>query len=305
MRPWIGVLLAGLLGTGCATQDIPQAHRGRVFGRTGFWALYQGEVGFNGPVLDPGTRFVGAYDEMRAVDCSMRTITENFDTMTKDGVHFSFTMSVRFNADCSDESVTLMLNRLAPDQGDIISGTQIYRTFISPAIKEAAREFVSPYRANELNEKQAEVVIGVRRRFLEIMETRENHIVLVHEVNVGELKFPPEMDSANLERAVQSVMRDKAIAERERISAETESMTARRKLAEQEAEVAIARIERIGAAVRRFPEYLQFLMASQMGEMKGTVVMAPPGFVNLNQPPPAAPAPRTTPPAAPAPAPKR
>jgi hypothetical protein len=281
MKRWIGVLLAGSM-MGCATQDIPQAHRGRIFGRTGLWALYQGEVGFNGPVLDPGTRFLGAYDEMRMVDCSMRAVTEGFDTMTKDGVHFSFTMTVRFNTDCSDDSVALMLNKLAPDKGDTITGQQIYKTFIAPAIKEAAREFVSPYRANELNDKQAEVVIGIRRRFLEIMETRENHIVLVHEVNMGELKFPPEMDAANLDRAVQSVMRDKAIAERERIAAETESMTARRQLAEQEAEVAIARIERVGAAVRRFPEYLQFLMASQFGEMKGTLVMTPPGFFNLN-----------------------
>ena len=218
---WIGVLAAGLSMVGCATQDIPQAHRGRIYGRTGFWALYQGEVGFNGPVLDPGTRFLGAYDEMRMLDCSMRTVTETFDTMTRDGVHFGFTLSVRFNADCSDESVVLMLGKLTPDKDDTISGKQIYGTFILPAIKEAAREFVSPYRANELNDKQAEVVTGVRRRFLEIMETRENHIVLIHEVNVGEMKFPPEMDNANLERAVQSVLKDKAIAE---LTAKTNSL---------------------------------------------------------------------------------
>ncbi|MCS6898997.1 MAG: SPFH domain-containing protein [Myxococcales bacterium] len=297
---WISVLAVGVLAIGCATQDIPQAHRGRIFGRTGFWALYQGNVGFNGPVLDPGTRFLGVYDEVRMLDCSMRTITESFDTMTKDGVHFAFTLSIRFSADCSDDSVVLLLNKLSPDQENIVTSQQIYRVFILPAIKEAAREYVSPYRANELNEKQAEVVTGVRRRFLEIMETRENHIVQIHEVNVGELKFPPEMDNANLERAVQSVMRDKAIAERERIAAEVEAMAARRRLAEEEAEVAIARIERIGAAIRRFPEYLQFLFANQVGEMKGTLVMAPPGFFNLNGISSTAPAPTAPPRTAPA-----
>lgn len=297
----IGMLAACLL-MGCATQDIPQAHRGRIFGRTGFWALYQGDVGLNGPVLDPGTRFLGAYDEVRMVDCSMRTITESFDTMTKDGVHFALSMSVRFSADCHDDSVVLLLSKLSPDKGEVVSTAQLYSTFIAPAIKEAAREFLSPYRANELNDKQGEVVTGVRRRFLEIMETRENHIVMVHEVNVGELKFPPEMDSANLDRAVQSVLRDKAVAERERIAAETESMGVRRKLAEQEAEVVTARIERIGAAVRRFPEYLQFLMASQIGDMKGTVVMSPPGFFTLPPAPPAAAAKPSPPPAPRAPA---
>jgi hypothetical protein len=279
---WIGVLAASLSVVGCATQDIPQAHRGRIYGRTGLWALYQGDVGFNGPVLDPGTRFLGAYDELRMLDCSMRTVTETFDTMTRDGVHFGFTLSVRFNADCSDESVVLMLGKLTPDKGDTISGKQIYGTFILPAIKEAAREFISPYRANELNDKQAEVVTGVRRRFLEIMETRENHIVAIHEVNVGELKFPPEMDNANLERAVQSVLKDKAIAERERIGAEVDTMASRRRLAEEEAEVVVARIERIGSAVRRFPEFLQYMMANQFGDMRGTLVMTPPGFFNLN-----------------------
>lgn len=302
MARWLCVGLAGLL-MGCATLEIPQAHRGRVFGRTGIWALYQGEVGFNGPVLDPGTRFVGAYDEIRMVDCSMRTVTQSFDTMTRDGVHFGFTMSVRYSADCSDESVVLMLGKLTPDKEQTISSAQLYGIFVAPAIKEAARETISPYRANELNDKQSDVVIEVRKRFLDIMETREQKIILIHEVNVGELKFPPEMDSANLERAVQLILRDKAVAERERINAEAETMNNRRKLAEQEAEVLVARIERVGASIRRFPEYLQFLMASQFGDMKGTVVMSPPGFFSFTPPPvaPSAAPPRKE---APRPAPK-
>lgn len=267
------VALMSALSVGCATQDIPQAHRGRVFGRTGLWAGYKGPVGFHGSVLDPGTHFLGLYDELRMIDCSMHTMTESLDTMTHDGVHFGFTISVRFNVDCSDASVPVLMTKLAPDREHTISAQQVYATFVNPAIKEAAREFISPYRANELNDKQAEVVSGVRKRFLEIMETRERAVVQVHEVNVGELKFPEQMDHANLERAVQSVLRDKAVAERERIGAEVEAMEARKKLVEKEADLVAERIERIGAALRKFPEYLQFHFVDRLREFQGNLVL--------------------------------
>ena len=39
----------------CASQDIPQAYRGRMFHRTGAFAFYSGGNGFDGPVLNPGT----------------------------------------------------------------------------------------------------------------------------------------------------------------------------------------------------------------------------------------------------------
>ena len=39
---------------GCASEDILQAQRGRMFGRTGAFAFYSGKTGFFGPVLGPG-----------------------------------------------------------------------------------------------------------------------------------------------------------------------------------------------------------------------------------------------------------
>jgi hypothetical protein len=268
--------------SGCATQDIPGAHKGRTFSRSGLFTLYRGGGGLDGPVLKPGTHFLGLYDELRVVDCSMTPVSEKLDTLTKDGVHFSFEMSIRFSADCSDEAVVHILNTVTTDKGDTISPGQMYATFIRPAIGEASRELVSPYRANEMNEKQAEVLAGIKKRFTEIMSTRERKVIVLHEINLKNLKFPDEMDAANLERAVQAVMRDKAIAERERVTAEIETMRMRKELAERESDVAAVRVERIGEALKKYPEYLQYDLQLKLPEIyreagsRGNLILAAP-----------------------------
>lgn len=42
------------LSLGCNSQDVPQAHKGRMFDKTGAMALWSGGKGFEGP--DPWTR---------------------------------------------------------------------------------------------------------------------------------------------------------------------------------------------------------------------------------------------------------
>jgi hypothetical protein len=191
-------------------------------------------------------------------------------------------MSIRVSADCSDEAVVHILNTVTTDKGDTISPGQMYATFIRPAIGEASRELVSPYRANEMNEKQAEVLAGIKKRFTEIMSTRERKVIVLHEINLKNLKFPDEMDAANLERAVQAVMRDKAIAERERVTAEIETMRMRKELAERESDVAAVRVERIGEALKKYPEYLQYDLQLKLPEIyreagsRGNLILAAP-----------------------------
>ncbi|MBX3229171.1 MAG: hypothetical protein KIT84_18885 [Labilithrix sp.] len=289
IRSLISLLLLCVAASGCATMDIPQAHRGRKFSRTGLFALYTGGDGISGPVLDPGTHFLGLYNELRIVDCSTTTVRESLDTLTHDGVHFGFDIVVRFSADCSDEGVQQLITNLRPDQEDTVSARRVYDTYVQPAIGEAAREFVSPLRANELNEKQAAVADGVKRRFNEIMATREKKLVKVYEVNISHLQFPQALDTANLERAAQAVMRDKSIAERERVTAEVETMTIRRKLAEQEAEVAVVKIEKVGAALAKNPAYVQYELVLRLPEIyreagaRGNMILAAPNPFNLPQ----------------------
>jgi len=233
-------------------------------------------------------------------------VRESLDALTRDGVHFGFDLIVRFSADCSNEGVTQLIGNLRPDQEDTISAKRIYDTYIQPAIGEAARESVSPLRANELNEKQAEVAAGVKKRFGDIMATREKQLVKIYELNISHLQFPASLDTANLERAAQSLLRDKAIAERERVTAEIETTTMKRKLSEQEAEVAVVKIEKVGAALAKNPAYAQYEFLQRLPEIyreagaRGNLVLAAPNPMSLPQ----FTTPQTAPPPAPAPSPR-
>jgi hypothetical protein len=292
-------LVTALAASACASQDIPQAYRGRMFDRTGLLALYAGGHGFEGPVLGPGTYFTGIYDEIRMVDCSMVTMREPLAALTKDGVQFGLDIYVRFSADCSDSSVDALLHTLTPDHYDTITSKKIYETYVRPAVGEAVREVVSPIRANDLNDRREELLSNIRKRFMEIMETREKKTVVVHEVNLSNLDFPDAMDAANVERAVQAILKDKAIAERERVTEEIETMSMRRKLAVAEGDMAAAKIDRIGAALRRYNEYLQWDLQNKMPEIyrtagaAGNLVIAAPNVVATPRPNGALPPPAT------------
>jgi regulator of protease activity HflC (stomatin/prohibitin superfamily) len=247
--------------------DIPQAHKGRLFDRTGPAALWIGGTGFKGPVLGPGTYFTGTYNEIYMVDCSILTMREPLTALTKDGVQFGLDIYVRFSADCDDKTVEQLLATGIPDKEHTISAERLYAGLVRPAVGEAVRQVVSPYRANDLNEKREEVLNGIRKQFTEIMHSRENHVIRVYEVNLSNLDFPDAMDAANVERAVQAVLKDKAIAERERVQAEIQTTVMKRDLSEKEGEVQAARIDKIGAALKRNPEYLQYDMQTRMPEI--------------------------------------
>jgi len=305
MRTPLITAAVAALALGCASQDIPQAYKGRMFDRTGPLAFFAGGKGFTGPVLGPGSYFTGTYDEIRTVDCSMVTRREELSALTKDGVQFGLNIYVRFAADCSDRSITILLSTLTPDSGDAISSGKVYETFVRPAVGEAVREVVSPFRANEINDKREEILALIRKRFVEIMTAREKQIVVVYEVNLSNLDFPDAMDAANTDRAVQSILRDKDIAERERVQAESDTMAMRRQLAEREGEMEAAKIDKIGEALRRSPEYLQFDLQQKMPEIYklagvyGNLVLAAPAPSIVVTPRP--PAPRTAPPPTPTP----
>jgi regulator of protease activity HflC (stomatin/prohibitin superfamily) len=282
MRVFAAAVVTALIATGCASEDIPQAFRGRMFGRTGPLAFYAGKTGFYGPVLGPGTYFTGTYDEIHRVDCATLTVREPLNALTKDGVQFGLNIYVRFSADCSDAGVQTILAALPLDQDKTVSAMRIYQTFVQPAVGEAVREMVSPIRANDVNDRREELLASIRKRFLEIIAHREKNITTVYEVNLSNLDFPDQMDMANTDRAVQAILRDKAIAERERVTAEIQTMAMRRDLAEKEGEAQAVRVMRIGEALRKYPEYLQYDLQARMPEIyeragqQGNLVIAAP-----------------------------
>jgi hypothetical protein len=273
--------------------DIPTAHRGMMFDRTGALAFYSGGAGLTGPVLGPGTYRTGVYDELRVVDCETETVREPLSALTKDGVQFGLDIYVRFSADCSDEAVKHLLDNLPPDEADhtTISARLVYSTYVQPLIGAAVRETISPYRANDVNDRREEILAQIRKSFLDKVQHQEIDVVNVQEVNLSNLDFPDAMDNANVERAVQAILRDKAVAERERVQAEIETATLKKELENREGAAVAARIDAIGAALERHPSYMQFDLQSKMpdiydraGAAGNMVITAPSPSILVSRP---------------------
>ena len=279
--PLLLVFLVVLL-SGCTSRDIAQAHKGRMFDRTGALALFTGGVGFVGPVLGPGTYWTGIYDEVRVIDCSQTTTKEHLESLTKDGVQFKLDVYITFSADCTDEIVGQMLETLTPDAPATITNKKLYDTYVRPAIGEAVRETISPHRANDVNEKREEILVAIRRQFIAKMDAPERKRINVQDTVLSNLDYPDEMDVANTERAVQAVLKDKAIAERERVTAEIETMNMRIALTAKEGEAIAAKIEKIGEALARHPDFLRYDLQAKMPEIykdagaQGNMVIAAP-----------------------------
>jgi regulator of protease activity HflC (stomatin/prohibitin superfamily) len=273
---FIGSLALLAFTSGCSSQDVPQAHKGRMFDKTGAAALWVGGKGFEGPILGPGTYYTGIYPEVRMVDCGERTIKESLTALTKDGVQFNLDIYVRFSANCDeDAAVTTLLATLSPanvvqdpkaakdDNSDpiephpelTITSRQVYTTYLRPALGEAVRESVSPFIANEVNEKRDAIFADIKKKFDEQVGKMKTKFVTVYGLNLSNLGFPEQLVHANTDRATQAVLKDKAIAEQEKIKAEIETAKLQVTQKEVEAQAEAKKIDTIGAALHRNPEY--------------------------------------------------
>ncbi|MBI1945714.1 MAG: hypothetical protein HYS27_08460 [Deltaproteobacteria bacterium] len=278
-----------VLTTACSAEDVPQAHRGRMFDRTGLLAFYAGGGGLEGSVLEPGTYFTGVYDQVRTVECATTTEREGLTSLTKDGVQFGVDIYVRFSADCANDKVVEgILKAVAPsvpqEAPRTVTAKQLYATYVRPALGESIREAFSPHIANDVNEKREAILAHIKRRFIELMKPNEGQLAFVRidELNLSNMDYPDELDHANSARAVQAVLKDKAIAERDRVTAETETAEMKRLLAKSEGAAEAARIDEIGAALKRNPEYLTFDLQQKMPDIyktagdKGNLIITAP-----------------------------
>jgi regulator of protease activity HflC (stomatin/prohibitin superfamily) len=258
-----------------------------MFYRTGPFAFYSGGKGFDGPILNPGTYFTGTYNELHMVQCTVVTLREPLNALTKDGVQFRVDVFIRYSANCSDPSVVKILQSMAPDNSGAVSAQQLYEVYVRPTLLEVVREVVSPYKANDINDQRETVLQGIRERFMARVQKVGQEMVSVHDISLANLDFPEEMDRANVDRAVQAVLRDKSIAERSRVEAEIETARLRVQLSEQEAQSAAIRVMRVGDMLKKYPEYLQFDLQSKMPDIyrqagaAGNMIIAAPNPVML------------------------
>jgi hypothetical protein len=302
------LLLTTLLVVGCSSQDIPQAHKGRMFDKTGLLAFYTGGRGFEGPILGPGTVYTGLYPEIRMLDCSTRTIKEPMTSMTKDGVQFAVDVYVSFSANCDDETaVRTLLEKLAPlgrvaveapgtstDEKDptetdperTVTSRQVYNTFVRPALGEAARQAISSYPANDLNSHRDELFNRITEKLTADLAANEKEkkpkLVTIYSLNLSNFKLPEEMAAAAADRATQQVLRDKSIAEQEAVKAATDTAKLKVAQAEAEAESEAAKIRVVGKALHDNPEYYVRDVYYYAADKGGSVVLPQDPRVILN-----------------------
>ena len=297
-------LIAAMLGalvmtTGCSSQSVPPAHKGRMFDKTGPFAFYSGGRGFEGTVLGPGTYFTGMYPEVRMIDCSTRTFKEPMRSMTRDGVQFDLDVYVTASANCdNDKAVEVLLNRLAPsgvtsaappaagagnnspDENDPVesdpdrdvTSRQVYNTYVRPAMGEAVRQAVSSYDANDLNSHRDELFGRIKTK-LDVDLKGDPALVVVTNFNLSNFKLPDEMANAAADRATQQVMRDKSVAEQERIKVETETARLQVAKTEAEAQAEAKKIDVVGAALHRNQEYYLRDVYYYSADKGGSVVL--------------------------------
>lgn len=255
--------------TGCGSDDVPPAHKGRMFDKTGGLALWVGGNGFEGPVLGPGTYYTGIYPEVRMVDCAQQTPKEAMTALTKDGVQFSIDVYVTYRANCDDNAAVMtLLDRLSPEPPatKTITADQVYKIFIRPLIGEAVRIAVAPYNANDINSHRDEIFTKVKSAFLETLagqqgkdasgKTNPQLVVVPPEgLTMNNLDFPDSMDKANAERATVAIERDKSLAEQDKIKVQIDTLKLEVARAEVEAQAKAKKIDIEGAALARNPEY--------------------------------------------------
>jgi regulator of protease activity HflC (stomatin/prohibitin superfamily) len=262
----IVVVACCMFSAGCSN-DIAPAHRGMMFDRTGPWALYTGGNGLVGGALDPGTYFTGIYDKIRVVDCSQNTESETLTSLTSDGVQFGLDVRIEYSFDCSDNNLKILLMTLTPGADGIIAPHDGYLKFIRPTIGEAVREAISPHQANDINRLREKILPSIRESFSRGMSRGRRALMDIGNVALNNMDFPDEMDRANVARAEQAILMERAVAERERLLAETETAKMRTERDRNEGLAAAAKIDAIGEALRRNPEYLQYNLQQLMPEI--------------------------------------
>lgn len=285
-------ILFALMSVACGSEDVPPGYKGRMFEKTGAAIFFMGNVGFTGPMLGPGTYSTGAYNELRVIECGPQTKKEELEALTKDGVQFKLDVYTRYQANCDDmKAAEYILASFNPGWQDDekhpewkirIFAVQLYDTYIRPALGEAVRRSISLYDANDINAKRDLIFKQYRESFDEKINALKIKVLVIQDLNLSNLNPPEALRNANVERAQESVLKDKAIAQRARVDEEIITATNKKSLAEKEGDTEAARISRIGAALRANPEYLQFQLQQSLPEIyktageKGNMIIAAP-----------------------------
>lgn len=275
---YVFVLTTCMFLTACSNEQIPQAHKGRMFDKTGVLALYTGGEGFTGPILEPGTFYTGFYDEIKMVECAESTDVEKLSSLTKDGVQFNIEVFVRNQPNCDANSVKWILNNIIiPDKQHKISADYLYKTYVTPSLHSAMREAVSMQNASDMNDKRLEVTKVFLDKFKKLVSENQTHPmpITVSEVSISNFDFPESMKKANSELALQTTLTKLAVAQREKnaedikteqakIIADTETQKLKAEQEKEWGKAQVASMRIIGDFVERNPAWLKYDMQQKL-----------------------------------------
>lgn len=278
----LGLMLGSItMSVGCGSEEVPQASKARMFGKTGALAFYGGTTGFYGKILGPGTVYTGVYDTVKVLDCGIATKKETLSAQTKDQVHVEADVYLTYRANCDDDKVVEQtLGSMLPEKGDVISSEQLYSTYIRGPLGEAMRMSIPTVDAFDVNTKRQELHDLAESKFNMSLAAMKAPVVIVT-FKINNVTPPKELLDRNANLAAQQVMKNTSIAEMSRVEAETTTAKMRIKLKEAEGDTEAAKIAAIGAALQKYPEYMKYVQLGllpgiyQNAGEKGNMIMLP------------------------------
>lgn len=309
-------LLLALLGlsviSGCNYEDVPPAHRGRVYESNWFGS----SKGFIGDVLPPGTHDIGINNRLYLVQCSETTTRESFESPSKNGVVFTADVYVRFAANCEEsKSVAWILANVQPNPNigekaaptpegaktepgaEVVLGErtigahQLFVTYLRPALGAAIRDAFSAYQSDEINLKRQEIIKliddGFRKRVTDsAAQLKASQIVRIAQVDLSGIGFPAAMAGTMEQLANVKTQVELEKEQARKVDQQIATEQKKKELAQVQAETNGKQITEIGKLIKDHPEYLRYLEVqneaarieawpkafAHVGEQGGTVV---------------------------------
>jgi len=187
------VLIAVILGmstlmlTGCSWERIPPAHAGKVLTGSG----YQSEV------LDPGRKFIWAWQNVILLDMSTETFSEDATVILADRLELDYDIQFRARLRKDPDIINAMFNDLKLPPGvTYVKLEHVYATYARMIIENSSREVLNRYSSEEVYQNYGNLSDEIAAA---IKPELENTPISLENIIINNIKFPPVVtDAINL-----------------------------------------------------------------------------------------------------------
>jgi regulator of protease activity HflC (stomatin/prohibitin superfamily) len=131
---------------------------------------------------------------------------------------------------------------------------------------EALRLAVAPVNAFDINADREKIHDAAETKFIDSVK-KLGAPVTIMAFKINNLVPPKSLIDANADLAQQQVLRQKSLAERDRVVVEVETMKTKTQLKAAEGTAEAAKIEAVGRALRAYPEFIQWTQLNQLPDI--------------------------------------